>query len=173
MKEVLLALAEYNRDATEKLIGVLRSVDERILGEDQGSYYKSVLGTLEHIAGGELLFLKRFDGYTPHALPAAHRFIAEDIDALKSAMKGKSDAVFATLQEANALLVDFVKKISVAELSKRVSYTTMKGEKLERDYWNMIVHIVNHATHHRGEISVLLDRKGIANDFSGFNLYRS
>ncbi|MFA6506744.1 MAG: DinB family protein [Treponemataceae bacterium] len=173
MKEVLLAFAEYNRDANKKLIGIMRDVDEAILREDQGSYYKSILGTLEHIAGGELGFLRRFAGFTVCKCLASHRFITGDIDALKNAMKDKPETIYATLEEADALLVAFANEVSADELTKRVSYLNYKGEKLERDYWNLVVHIINHSTHHRGEISVLLDRKKIANDVAGFNSYRS
>jgi uncharacterized damage-inducible protein DinB len=69
------------------------------------------------------------------------------------------------------ILVPFAGELDEASLGTRVTFKNFKGEELERPYWNLVFHILNHGTHHRGEISALLDRKGVANDFSGFNLY--
>ncbi len=172
MKEVLVALAEYNSDANKKLVSILEGVSDAILGEDQGSYYKSVLGTLEHIAAGEIGWLKKFAGFFPYASLSGKRLIVEDMDAIKASFKDKPAALYAILAEADALYVAFVKESDPSQYEQRVSYVNYKGEKLEKTYWNLILHILNHATHHRGEISALLDRKGVANDFSGFTLYR-
>ncbi|HCM26494.1 MAG: hypothetical protein A2Z99_10715 [Treponema sp. GWB1_62_6] len=171
MKEILVGMAEYNRSANEKLIGTLRGADAAVLIEDQGAFYKSVIGTLEHIASGEIGFLRRFSGFFPYACLAPHRFITGNIDEIKAAFHDDPPALYAVLAEADSLMVEFVHAVLESELTQRVSYTTAKGDRIERIYWNLIVHVLNHSTHHRGEISVLLDRKGIANDYSGFNLY--
>lgn len=171
MKEILEALARYNREANKKLVEVLRGADEAVLKEDQGTYYKSILGTVEHIVSGELFWLRNYAGFFSYKSLAGHRCITGNLDAMKAAIRGKPAAVYETLAELDALLVEFVAEIAAADLPKRVSYVNHKGDKIERDYWSMIVHGLNHATHHRGEISALLDRKGIANDLSGFNLY--
>jgi len=108
MKEILVAFAAYNRDANRAFVTRLSTLDEGVLRAECGAYYKSLLGTLEHIA---------------------------------------------------------------QTLGNRMKYKNYKGEELERPYWNLVFHILNHGTHHRGEISALLDQGGVANDFSGFNLY--
>jgi uncharacterized damage-inducible protein DinB len=173
MKEVLIGLAEYNRDANKKLVGILRGVDEAILKEDQGAYYKSILGTLEHIISAELFWLRKYAGFFSYKSLSGHRCITADLDAMKAAIRDKPAAVYETLAELDALFVEFVVEVAAGELHKRVSYVNHKGDTVERAYWNFVMAGLNHATHHRGEISTLLDRKGIANDVSGFNAYRS
>jgi len=172
MKEVLIAMAEYNRDANAKLAGILKAADSALLREDQGSYYKSVLGTLEHVVGGQINWLKKFDGFFGYRSLKAHRLIAEDLDEIKGSFKDKPEALLEVMAESDALMVDFVRETEPGQYAERVGYTNYKGEKLERTYWNLIFHILNHATHHRGEISALLARTGIANDFAGFTAYR-
>ena len=171
MKEILVGLAEYNRSANEKLVGILRASESAVLKEDQGAYYKSVIGTLEHVAGAEIVLLRRFAGFFAYASLSAHRFITGNIDEIKASFHDDPAALYAVLAEADGLMVSFAHELKESELPQRVMYVTAKGDKIERAYWNMIVHVFNHSTHHRGEISALLDRKGIANDYSGFNLY--
>lgn len=171
MKEVLSALARYNQGANEKLVSLLRGPSEDILTRNEGVYYKSILGTVEHIAASEISMLRRFAGFFHYESLAAHRLITGDLDAIKASFRDAPEALYAVLTEVDALMAEYVAEVRADDLTKRVSYVNYKGEKLERSYWNMIVHILNHGTHHRGEISALLDRAGVANDYSGFNLY--
>ena len=171
MKELLIALAEYNRGANSRLVALLRNVDIAVLREDQGVFYKSILGTLEHLAGAEISLLKRFGGFFPYPCLDGHSLISEDIAKTRNAIKDKPEVLYTVLAEADDLMVEFARETAEENLPKRVSYVNVKGETIERAYWSMIVHILNHGTHHRGEISALLDRKGIANDLSGFNNY--
>ena len=171
MKEVLKALAGYNRDANRSLIGILRGADPAVLAEDQGVYYKSIVGTLEHIELAQLGWLRRFAGFFPTRSLSAHRLIKEDLDSIKASFAGKPQALYDLIAESDTLMADFVAEADAADFPKRVSYTNYKGIVVERPYWNFIFHVLNHATHHRGEISALLDRKGIANDIAGFNAY--
>jgi uncharacterized damage-inducible protein DinB len=150
---------------------ILRGMDEAVLKEDQGAYYKSILGTLEHIVSAELFWLRKYAGFFSYRSLAGHRCITGDLEAMKAAIRDKPAAVFETLAELDQLLVEFVAEIDPQDLHKRVDFVNYKGLKIERAYWNFVLHGINHATHHRGEISALLDRKGAANDLSGFYLY--
>ncbi len=171
MKDILISLAEYNRGANANVVGIVRGLDKTVLMEDQGVYYKSILGTLEHIASSEIGLAKRFHGFFPCACSAKHPLVLNEMDAIKAGYHDKAEALYPVLAEADALLVAYVQESAEGNLAKRVSYVNYKGETVERAFWNMIVHVLNHSTHHRGEISALLDRKGIKNDYSGFNLY--
>ena len=171
VKEVIVALAQYNAGADRKLAEILSAVDPAILLEDQGSYYRSILGTLEHVAGGTLNTLRRFSGYFPYPSLAGNPLMEGDLAALKAGIHDKPDAVLDLLARVDAAFLSFARELQEDQLGRRFVYKNYKGEELEREYWAMIVHILNHATHHRGEISALLDRRGVANDFSGFTTY--
>jgi uncharacterized damage-inducible protein DinB len=170
MKEMLVAFATYNREANRKLVGILSTVDEATLREDQGSYYKSILGSLEHLAGGEIGWLRRFNGFFSYKSLSSSPLVTGP-EALAARLAAGPASLYTALAEIDELFVAFVGELEEASLSSRVNYKNMKGDALQRDYWHTIFHILNHGTHHRGEISALLDRKGIANDYSGFNLY--
>jgi uncharacterized damage-inducible protein DinB len=45
-------------------------------------------------------------------------------------------------------------------------YKNYKGEDTEKEMWKVLMQMFNHATHHRGQISGLLDMLGIDNDYS-------
>jgi len=134
-------------------------------------YYKSILGIFQHIAMAEISWLKRYMEFFSYPVLAGSALLKKAPDELK-AESGASLAACAKLSaEVDALFVAFAKDLDEADLGKRVRYTNMKGEKFERTYWQTIFHVLNHGTHHRGEISAVLDQNGIANDLSGFTLY--
>lgn len=171
MKEIIVAMAEYNAGADRKLAEILSAVDPAILLEDQGSYYRSILGTLEHVAGGTLNTLRRFSGYFAYPSLKGNPLMDGDLAALKAEIHDKPEAVLDFLARVDAAFLAFAREVQDDQLPRRFTYKNYKGEEMERPFWAMIVHILNHATHHRGEISALLDRRGVANDFSGFTTY--
>ena len=46
-----------------------------------------------------------------------------------------------------------------------LKYKNLKGESLEKEFWKTLLHWFNHQTHHRGQISVLLDLVGVDHDY--------
>jgi uncharacterized damage-inducible protein DinB len=171
MKEILVPMAEYNGKANAAMRELLAKVPEALLKADQKVYYKSMLGTFHHIVMAELSWLRRYRGFFSYPALDGSALLARDAEELK-AESGESLAACARLSaEVDALFVSFAKGLDEADLLKRVSYTNMMGERLERTYWQTVFHVLNHGTHHRGEISAVLDQNGIANDLSGFTKY--
>ncbi|HET7838490.1 MAG TPA: DinB family protein [Rectinemataceae bacterium] len=171
MKDALIAIAEYNRNANLRLVGILEGLSPAVLKEDQGSFYKSIQATLEHICMAEISWLRRFKGFFSYPSLAASATLASENAELKQRVGDDPKKLFALLAEVDGLLAAFAGELNEKDLESRVKYKNIKGEELERTYWHTIFHILNHSTHHRGEISALLDRKGVANDYAGFTLY--
>jgi len=171
MKDVLVQLARYNAAANEALLAILAKLPYSLAQADLKVYYKSILGTFQHIVMAELSWLKRFDGFFPGPLLGSNPLLAREAAALKQESGASLAACAALCAEVDELFVAFAEGLDESKLGERVRYRNMKGEELERLYWQTIVHVLNHGTHHRGEISALLDQNGIANDVSGFTLY--
>jgi uncharacterized damage-inducible protein DinB len=75
------------------------------------------------------------------------------------------------MRRVDELYLRFTRELAETDLSKKVRYKTIKGDDMEKTYWKTIFHVLNHATHHRGEISAMLDILKISNDFAGFAQY--
>jgi len=53
--------------------------------------------------------------------------------------------------------VRFVDELEGSKLSSVIKYKNYKGEDQEQELWKTLLHWFNHQTHHRGQVSVLLD----------------
>jgi uncharacterized damage-inducible protein DinB len=177
MREILMGLASYNRKANERLVGTLKDLPEGEAAKDRGAYYKSIAGTFEHLVIAEVTWLRRFRSFFKYASLEAGLgsglIAAYDAEAFKADRSRPASRAYELVAEADALFETFLAEVGDEDLLKRVEYTNNKGERLFRIFWNLPVHILNHGTHHRGEISAMLDMAGVANDFSGFTLYTS
>ena len=170
MKEVILALAKYNRGANLNLIDSLEKAGAEVATNETGTYYKNVLGTLQHCHWYEVSWLKRYKvlGTYP-SLSAA--VLNEEVDALKVKVGDDFAKLSKLMKEISALYVSFVEEAKVEDLKKPLKFKNYKGEDQERIVWQTVFHVLNHTTHHRGEISGALDRMGVSNDFAGFFRY--
>jgi uncharacterized damage-inducible protein DinB len=50
----------------------------------------------------------------------------------------------------------FVKSLSAGDLTSVLSYTDSRGGRLDRPLGQLMLHVVNHGTHHRAETAMLL-----------------
>lgn len=53
-------LAKYNARLNQQVLTAASSLSHDQLNEDRGAFFKSILGTLNHILVGDLLWLRRF-----------------------------------------------------------------------------------------------------------------
>ena len=170
MKEVILALAKYNRGANLNLIKTLEEAGSDVVARETGTYYKTVLGTIQHCFWYEVSWLKRYKVLREYATLRAP-ILDEEVDALKATVGDDFMKLSALMKEIDSLYVSFVEELTAEDLLKSIRFKNSKGEDQERIVWQTIFHVLNHYTHHRGEISGALDRMGVSNDFAGFFRY--
>ena len=140
----LRLMADYHHWATQRLlerVGLLPEADYR---RDTAQFFKSVHGTLNHLLLVEHLWQARLAGgiYPASGLDME---LETDRDALRSRL-----LAFARGWRA------FVDALSPQEVAGDLAYRSMKGESFVMPYASLVLHVFNHATHHRGQISTIL-----------------
>ena len=170
MKEVILTLAKYNRGANLSMIETLEKAGTEVATKETGTHYKTVLGTIQHCLWYEVTWLKRYRVLGDYPSLRA-TVLDEEVDALKAKV-GEDFAKLKTLmKEVDSLYVSFIEEAKLEDLQKPIAFKNFRGEDQQRLAWQTIFHVLNHCTHHRGEISGALDRMAVSNDFAGFFKY--
>jgi len=148
-KDNLLLMANYNIWATAKLVQSLETFTATELHQDCGLFFNSIFGTLNHLLLGEhYLWYPRFsEGISPSL--ALNQIIETDDILLLAALKQKSQR-----------WVKFIQQLDVALLAGNFTYTTTAGQTLNLPYAATLMHVFNHGTHHRGQISAAMTVMG-------------
>lgn len=164
--ELLSVLVRTNEHANRELYRVLADSPPELLTR-AGGYFESIVGTLNHILVSELGWLNRLRG------SAVHRK-ALDSDTLDFERSGFGRPLitdFARLRErreqVDAAFRLYVDQLDEKALATKVEQKTRDGSVRRQTTAFVLLHLMNHATHHRGQISQVLDEAGIEHDFSG------
>ena len=54
----------------------------------------------------------------------------------------------------------FLEKLSDADLDRVVDYRNLKGEAYSNVLWQLLRHMVNHSSYHRGQVTTMLRQLG-------------
>jgi uncharacterized damage-inducible protein DinB len=143
----LRLLYEYNFWAHHRLLDSCAALTQEQFTRDLGSSFRSVRDTLAHIRGAEWVWLERWHGRSPTALPAA-----ADFPTLADLR-----AHWAELEDN---LLRFVNGVSAGELARVREVRTTSGGVYANALWQMMQHVVNHGTYHRGQAAAMLRQLG-------------
>ena len=149
----------YSAWASIQLVEVVRSVPDADFEKNVGISHGSMLGTLAHILWADWMWFNRIAGQSapPGERPAQTR------EALETVWPVIHDKWIAWAVHADD-----------AEIHRLVEYISILDGKLTRvPAWQIILHVVNHATLHRGQVVGLLRQMGIAPPHTDLmNFYR-
>jgi uncharacterized damage-inducible protein DinB len=140
-------LYNYNSWANHRTLDSCAELSLEQFTRDLGSSFRSVRDTLAHIYGAEWIWLERWHGRIPSALPSADDF--PDFNSVRSRW---------AQHEAN--LDSFVVSLTTSELERVIKYKNTQGTPFEGPLWPMLQHVVNHSSYHRGQIATLLRQLG-------------
>lgn len=142
-------MVAYNKWANDVLWASLAAVDDDTYrGGACRLFFRSMHGTVNHILLAERLWHARMLGKTMDIFGLDDE-LESDRDALHTAMNTQCDA-----------WVDFVAHLDEADLLAPFSYVNTEGIDFSRPLGAILLHVMNHATHHRGQISAALTYAG-------------
>jgi uncharacterized damage-inducible protein DinB len=142
LKDYLQQLYDFNYWANQRYVKAAEGLSEDQLMRKQGHSWDSVYRVLLHMMSSEWMWLERWNGSSPQGF-----LEPKDYPTLAS-MK----VYWAGLE---ARLRAFVDAQTEASLQKEIAYTNTRGESFRIVLWNMMVHVPNHNTHHRGELAAM------------------
>jgi uncharacterized damage-inducible protein DinB len=75
------------------------------------------------------------------------------------------------LNESAQLWLDYLQKADADELERSVAYVNTKGVAYQNRVAEIAIHLVNHGSHHRGQILLLIRKLGISPPLIDFIAY--
>jgi uncharacterized damage-inducible protein DinB len=138
----------YTSWASRRLVEAAAQLTPEQLTRDFQTADKSVLGTLVHVFAGDRLWFNRVAKHSP-------RTFVTEADYQLSVLQIEWPKVLDDWQRWAAGLTD---EAAEAELS----YTDLRGNAWRQPIWQLVLHVVNHGTHHRGQAAGFLRSMGVA-----------
>ena len=166
MKNIFQALAKYNGSVNQSIIELLKPLDKEKIMMKTKAYYPSIFETLIHNLFADLNWLKRYGGVFKESKALNHRIASLDQKVLRQEFESDYTKLFQYRKETDEVMIQFVNELDETKLNSVIKYKNYKGEDQEQELWKPLLHWFNHHTHHRGQISVLLDMVGVDHDYS-------
>ncbi|MDR0657095.1 MAG: damage-inducible protein DinB [Treponema sp.] len=171
MKKIFVNFAKYNQEADEKIISILGKMENAERVKNRKSYYKSLAGLVSHIAGG-----------TSYMLSLAAQAVSGNAEAQKALAPLKKielpqggideegwKKILSAVKTADKAYTAFAEALRDEDFSALVKLDWYGGKPAAVPLYFMLQSIETHGTHHRGQISQILDELKIDNDYSGIN----
>lgn len=145
--DALQELLDYHYWARDRLLDAVEALDPDQFCQDLGSSFGSIRDTLPHVVSAEWVWCSRWLGDSPDQhLPTTDFATAQDIRERWA--------------EEEARVRKFVSGLGPQEASRVMRYAHLDGEPLSAEFSQMLRHVVNHASFHRGQVSTMLRQLG-------------
>jgi uncharacterized damage-inducible protein DinB len=145
--EAMRLLFDFDAWANHRCLQSVLLLSDKQFTQPLGSSFTSVRDTLGHVCGAEWLWLERFEGRSPAALPDDKEF-------------GTASALSKHWQAQEGALLKFVAHLTQQDLDHEIEYRTMKHGAYRNPLWQSMQHLVNHGTYHRGQVATMLRQLG-------------
>jgi len=143
----LQTMLDYHYWARDRLLDAVATLTPEQYTRDLGSSFKSVRETVTHVYAAEWAWHERWQGRSPTALLPADQF--PDLAALRNAWA-----------ELEVKMRDFIAAIGEQGTSRVIEYKLLSGQAGASPLWQMLQHVVNHASYHRGQVTTMLRQMG-------------
>ena len=153
------SLYDFNYWANHRILNIVETLSHEQFSKDLSSSHGGIHGTLFHQMGAEEIWLKRWKGVSPAIFSKA-----EDYPTFENLKQHWDMVEHEMLGFCHMLKSD-------DDIRKVISYKDLKGNEYSQPLFQLMQHLVNHSTYHRGQIVTMLRQLGakpVATDFVAF-----
>ena len=148
MKKFIREYSDYNLWANQRIGEVIVAVEDEKLNWNIVSSFPSIWLTTLHIWDAQVIWLERLNGRNPKAWPSAN-------------FKGNKREMVEGLVTTSLLLKQIAFTAGKKNLKEEVSYSNMQGKQFRSQVYQALVHLFNHNSYHRGQLTTLLRQAGV------------
>ena len=141
-------LLDFHYWARDRVMAAVQPLTAEQYERPMGNSFSSIRDTLNHVYLAEWIWYSRWNGESPTAFPSID---LPDLSALRtqwSDMEGK--------------VREYLDSAGESGLNRVFEYRLMSGKPGASPLWQMVAHVVNHATYHRGQVTTMLRQLGVA-----------
>jgi uncharacterized damage-inducible protein DinB len=135
--------------ARDRQLEACAALGEEPFSRRLGGSFPSLRETQVHLLAVEWLWLERWRGHEPAALVPA-----EELPSLAAI-----ETRWATVERE---MRAFLEALDEARLAQPVTYLNLRGERWSYPLWRLVMHLLNHQSYHRGQVTTLFRMLGAA-----------
>jgi len=150
MKAHFVMMANYNEWANARLFRVAGTLEETLYRKEVGAYFRSLHGTLNHLLVADRIWMRRLTGTGDHP-EKLNAILFEDLPSLHAARV-----------EEDRRLITFVQSLDEPAFEEAWDYRTLNRTPQRQRRREILAHLFNHETHHRGHAHAILTVLGVA-----------
>jgi len=143
----LKLLIDFNYWARDRLIDAMATISTEQFVRPLSSSFGSVRDTVAHICAAEHIWIQRLKGQKPDGSPNSNEL--PDVEALRTFWTNSEYQMRETIEQLGPRLVEF-----------QLKYQDLRGHGQSDSLWQVLHHMVNHGTYHRGQITTMLRQLG-------------
>ena len=150
MKPYFIKLTRYNLWANQLITSFIKEAGEAAFDLNQSGSFPTIRGTLDHISGAEKIWLLRLQGTSLSEWPSG-------------ASAGNMNERCAQLTSVSEDFARFTEEADEGFFNEILAYQNLKGDSFTGNVTDILAHVMNHSTFHRGQIVNLLRGAGFTN----------
>jgi len=148
MKEIFVQYAEFNRWANGQLLDVIGNLTDEQRTTTIKSSFPSLKATLLHMLDAESIWWQRIK-------------LKEKVDRPSDAFSGDFADLRKQLLQQNNQWLEWLNGLNEHGLQHEFIYFNSKKERFKQPTYQMLIHLFNHGTYHRGQLVTMLRQLGI------------
>ena len=168
MIEMYKYYAKCNQVVNSKMIDIIENLDFNAYQYKIDGYFKDIAEVLTHCYIGDMSWISSFRTIKEYSIYKHPLF--ESIPKFGDKLFENVGEYKEYRMKLDQITIDLINEVEKEDLYKIGTRVNRLGEKKEHVFWKALMHMFNHQTHHRGQVSQILDQLKIENDFSNIIL---
>ncbi len=160
MKKLLLQYAAYNVWANQKMIECTSNLSDDQINREINSSFKSIYLTLLHMLDAESIWWQRMK-------------LQEHVEVPSKTFNGSILELGNSLMKQSKQWKEWVDLATESALEHEFIYRNSKKEQFKQPMFEVLVHLFNHSTYHRGQLITMFRQAGLetvpGTDFVAFS----
>ena len=124
--------------------------DELYRKEVAAAYFKSLHGTLNHLLVADRIWMRRLSGVGDQPVKL-NAILFDDLPSLHTARMAEDSRI-----------LEFVQALPEPAFEEVLDYRMLNGAQRQQRRREILAHLFNHQTHHRGQAHAILTALGVA-----------
>ena len=136
-------LIDYNYWARDRVLDAVGAITPEQFLRPMGNSFGSVRDTIAHICAAERIWITRLKGEKLQGIQKPDRL--PDVDAARKEWV-----------ELEVEMREQLARLGPNAVERTIEYQDLRGTDQADPLWQMLQHMVNHGTYHRGQITTML-----------------